>query len=42
MLIMVGLAGPKVRAKAVADGKTVNIQLPQYNPMFFGCIILLN
>jgi len=29
MLIMVGLAGPKVRAKAVADGKTVNIQLPR-------------
>lgn len=30
MVIMVGLAGPKVSAKAVADGKTVNIQSPQY------------
>lgn len=30
MLIKVGLAGSKVRAKAVADDKAVNIQLPQY------------
>lgn len=41
MLIRVGLAGTKARAKAVTDDKAVNIQLPQYKcNVFWVCLLI--